>query len=128
MAYLRETDCCGIRELTEVMGSETARDAVIDAAEGWFEKDMDGAYIFYSVTSDSKIGHAIESYIGKYKLGMVHKTHSTRNPNSENMLTMWVWTINKTNFKAYWHSTKRYAKKYKNDSSPDLDEDDEDYF
>lgn len=126
MAYLRETDCCGIRELSDVMGCDNAREAVVDAAEWWFEKDKDGAYIFYSVTSDSRIGHAIESYIAKYKLGVVQRTHSTRNPNSENMLTMWMWTINKTNFKAYWHNTKRYAKKYKNrDTSPSWDDDDD---
>lgn len=113
IASLESTECCGIRELNNIMECSTAREAVVDAAEEWYENGKDGAYIFFSTTNESRIGHAIAIYIEKYKLGVVHKTHPTRNPNSENMLTMWVWTVNKANFQAFWHKTRRYKKEYK---------------
>lgn len=113
IADLVATRCCGIRELNGIEDCSTAREAVVDAAEGWFEEDKDGSYIFFSTTNEHRIGHATAAYIEKYNLGVVHKTRPTRNPNSENMLTMWVWTVNKKNFEAYWHKTNRYKKEYK---------------
>ncbi len=110
---LVETECCGIRELTPIMDCNEAREAIVDAAEDWFDKDKDGAFIFFSATSDSRMGHEVAAYIEKYNLGVVQKTHAMRNPNSDNMLTMWCWAVNKRNFKSYWHKTNRYTKNYK---------------
>lgn len=95
------------------MQCKEAREAIVDAAEDWFTEDKDGAFIFFSATSDSRMGLKIEAYINKYNLGVVHKSRATRNPNSDNMLTMWMWAVNKRNFKEFWHKTNRYQKNYK---------------
>lgn len=115
IASLIETECCGIRELNGVMSCKTAREAIVDAAEDWFTDDKDGAFIFFSTTNNSKIGSQIGAYITKYRLGTWMRTRPTLNPNSDNMLTMFVWTVNKQNFVRYWKNTKRYKANHVDD-------------
>lgn len=76
-----------------------------EAARDWFEEDVDGAFIFWSTANHSILqvrGAEIATYIEKHKMGKVHKTSSMRNPNSEHMLTMWIWEVNKSAFKKFW--------------------------
>lgn len=111
---LESITCCGVLELHGVESCDTAREAVVDAAEGYFEEvNNHRAYILYSTTGDSRIGHAINRYIAKYRLGVVQKTRPTLNGNTGNMVTVWMWTVNKRNFEAFWHKTNRYRKEYK---------------
>jgi hypothetical protein len=112
MAHLKETECCGIRELDGIMSDNDARKSVVDAAEQWHEEDVDGAFVFFSSFGSSTAGQNIAAYIEKYKLGTVMKTRPTLNPNSGNVLTMWVWTVNKRNFRRFWRKTKRYKENY----------------
>lgn len=101
-------------ELDGVMGCDTAREAVVDAAEGYFQETTNRrSFILYTTTGNSRIGHAITRYIAKYKLGAVQKTRPTLNGNTGNMVTAWMWSVNKKNFEAYWHKTNRYKKEYK---------------
>lgn len=116
MANLIKTECCGIRELDGVASSSSARECVIDAAEKWHEEDMDGAFIYFSTVHTDR-GAEVGAYIRKYKLGVVTKMRPTLNPNSDNMLSMWVWTVNKKNFLAYWHKTNRYKENYKSEDN-----------
>lgn len=103
MAHLQKTHCCGIRELDGVQGC-TALQAAIDAANDWFAGEVrNGAYIFFSTTSGHKIGHNLAVFIEEHGLGKVIQTKPNRNPNSGNLLTMWVWTVDKKNFKAFWN-------------------------
>ena len=112
IAELKETQCCGIRELDGVM-EQSAEESVTDAAQAWFEDDMDGAFIFFSVTNNSSRGRDMVEFIEKHDLGTVAKMRPTINPNSDNMLTMYVWTVNKSHFKSFWHKTDRYKEDYK---------------
>lgn len=120
MAYLAETECCGIRELDGVEEQSAERSA-LDAAYYWFEHDKDGAHIFFSVTNRKLHGKNLAAYIIKNKLGTVIKTSPTKNPNSGNMLTMWVWTVNKATFRAFWDKHRRGCQS-------DDEDDDEDYW
>lgn len=102
MAELVETQCCGIRELDGVQGSN-AGEIVLNAAQQWCEDDMDAAFIFFSVIDMyASTGKALQEYIKKQKLGSVTRMRPTHNPNSGNMLTMYVWRVNKTNLRRYW--------------------------
>lgn len=112
-----ETECCGIREMNGVMDSNNAEEAVTDAAQNWFEGNKEGAFIFFSVIDKAEIGDEIAEHIVKNQLGSVVKMRPTLNPNSENILTMFVWTVNKSNFKSFWHKTERYKKHYKDDNN-----------
>lgn len=92
----------------------TAREAIVDAAEGYFEEtENHRAYILFTTTGTARIGHNMAQYIAKYHLGVTHKTRPTVNGNTGNMVTVWLWTVNKRNFEAYWHKTNRYNKNYK---------------
>lgn len=105
MASLQETHCCGIRELNHVQDVSSAKEAIADAARDWFDNDRDGAFIFYSVTKDYlQKGDGIKKYIEKKELGTVFKTRSLRNPNSENLLTMYLWQVNKKNFEKFYQT------------------------
>jgi len=106
MAWLESTQCCGIRELDGVMSADNAMQALVEAAESWYENDNDGAYIFFSVTNKSKRGDEMAALIKKLRLGTVLVTKATKNRNSGNMLRMYVWTVNKNNFKSFWLKSK----------------------
>lgn len=92
--------CCGIKEIDGIMGYKPET-IFKDIAHTWFDNDYGYAYIFFSTTSPSKSGHNLATYITKHKLGTITKMRPVKNGNTENMLTMWVWTVNKKNFKAY---------------------------
>lgn len=103
MAELVETQCCGIRELNDIQVDSDSEKTIKDAARDWFENDMDGSFIFFSVTELYVAkGKDIAKYIKQHKLGKTHKTKSTKNPNSGNMLTMWMWEVHKTNFQKFY--------------------------
>jgi len=101
MAYLSETQCCGIRELNEIQDTTSAEQAVLHAASDWFSDDLQRAFIFYS-TVEGMRGVEITKYVRKNKLGTVTKMPTTLNGNTSRMLTLWAWAVNKANFRAFW--------------------------
>lgn len=103
MAFLVETECCGIRQLEGIQGNSAELNCA-QAAEGWFGGDLDGAFIFFSAVRGYDEGKELTGYIRKNKLGKVFKTDALRNPNSGNMLTMWVWQVDKISFKRWWNN------------------------
>lgn len=105
MAYLAETQCCGIRELDEIQDTSSGERAVLDAAEDWFGYDNQRAFIFYSTVRGTR-GEEITQYIRKHRLGVVKKMPPTMNGNTDNLLTMWVWAPNKQNFERWWIKNK----------------------
>lgn len=120
MATLENTRCCGIGELHRVESSRSAKDKVLDAAEAWFEDDAKGAFIFFSVTASYKRkGTELAAYIKKHNLGTVHKTRPTINSSTSNILTMYVWTVNKKTLQAFWEKNKEARGYYDNDDNAD---------
>jgi len=114
MAELYTGQCCGIKELDGVETSAGAKETVLGAAEDWFnDDDNQGAFIYFSTTQGDK-GQNLAKYIKAESLGVVRKTSAKKNPNTGNMLTMWVWEVDKTALRVWW------AK-----NNPDVEDEDE---
>lgn len=105
MASLTTTTCCGIRELSGLEGY-SLREVLEGCARDWFLNNRDGIHIFFSTTGNYRTGHNLEAYIKKHALGAVLRTKAARNPNSGNLLTMWVWTVNIKNWAAHARKEK----------------------
>ena len=110
--YLKDLECCGIKELDGIKESEnTAKRSVlyIAGAQRVAEKEDDGdefAFIIFSDTYSAPRGKALANYITKNKPGSIRKTLSRENPNSGNDLTVWVWAIHQNNLKAWFKKNK----------------------
>lgn len=77
---------------------ETILESIVN---DWLDNDEGYGYMFFSTTSPSSSGHNLAAYITKYNLGAITKMRPIRNGNTGHMLTMWVWTVNKRNFKTF---------------------------
>lgn len=91
--------CCGILELDRV--SETTPEDAIEVVAQDFEDSGETPYLFFSDVHGNKgreeSGWALAKYITKHKLGTVKSVSPAKgikNPNSGNMLFMWVWMPN----------------------------------
>ncbi len=106
MASLESTKCCGIRELNGVQG-DAAETVLHQAPYHWFEDDMDAAFIFFSVVENHlEKGQDLAALIKKLKLGKINKIQAARNPNSGNLLHMYVWTADQTAVRNYYRKNK----------------------
>lgn len=53
------------------------------------------AFMIFSDAVENGNGKALASYITKNKLGTITATRGRRNPNSNNIIKVWVWSINR---------------------------------
>ena len=88
--------CCGILELDRV--SEHRPDEIFQAVA---YPDEEAPYLFFSDTAGNRAskesGWALAKHIAKHKLGsvkLVSPPKGVKNPNSGNILYMWVWMPN----------------------------------
>lgn len=107
MAHLERTNCCGIDEMDglDVNPEATIREYCQERFDGFYPEDNETqAFVFFSDTvHSSHKGEDLAKFITKKKLGKIIKTERKRNPNSGNMLQMWVWTPHVTHLRA-WHN------------------------
>ena len=98
---LIQTNCCGLYELDGVFQEEpTLLVNFIRIVLG--EGNFKGRFIVFSdVPKESKGGNDLASYILKNKLGLVYPTRGAKNPNSKNMLKVWIWEVNLINLKKH---------------------------
>lgn len=94
--------CCGIYELNGVSRT-TPEDIITNMLADWDTDDDDAPdmpYVFFSDIAGNKkaafSGWKLAAYIKTKKLGVVKTVAAKgiKNPNSGNVLTMWVWTPN----------------------------------
>lgn len=101
MSHIARTNCCGIKEINAITFSTKPEQTILDITYDILSGDDDAAFFFFSDIFDAAKGNALSDYIKKNKLGRCKKIGKKRNPNSNNMLTMWVWCINIRNFKSF---------------------------
>jgi len=102
MAQLSDHDdiqCCGIKELRGI-SNRLPQDILNDIAEEWFV-DVPRAYMIFSCESKYAAGRQLEKFIKHNNLGTVVRTKSKVNPNSGNLLSVWLWAVNNTAFKKW---------------------------
>lgn len=85
--------CCGIKEMTNVQNS-TVRQMVT------LVKSTQSPFIVFSTVRGTN-GKDLASYIKLNGLGTATKNKPALNPNSGNMLTVWVWRVDRKALKAF---------------------------
>lgn len=88
--------CCGVLEVSNVQStcSEGGPEAVIAGVGGVTHPFVIMTGIVYK-DDDRSVGE-VAAYIAAHRLGEVTVTPTAgRNPNSDNLLKVWVWRVNK---------------------------------
>ncbi len=103
MLYLEGTCCCGIKEVDQIGHYRSDRRLLKDLGLKFFggrvgDNDYytqnDSAFLLFSTIGKKTIGERTAALIQKEKLGTVSFVGKRKNPNSGNMLSMWVWAVN----------------------------------
>ena len=118
---IHSMSCCGFRELADIEVCDTPEE-VIQAFCGHFATKgydyLSGKYIekrfrlfcshavFTEVQGDGGYGRKLAAYIRKHKLGTVVGSRVATNPNSDNRLRGYIWTINPRALEGWWKANK----------------------
>jgi hypothetical protein len=95
-------ECCGIKELIGISGHRSGGAllrAILEVAQESSYEDDDTPwsgnfrYAIFSQASNGKYGKKFAVFIREHNLGEVIETGTHINPNSGNLLKMWVWTV-----------------------------------
>lgn len=91
---INSLSCCGIDEMANIVDND--RDPQFSVAT--YARNGGGAFALFSSITNGRgeaksAGKQLADYIEKNKLGTVVRVGRSRNPNTDNMLTMWVWTV-----------------------------------
>jgi hypothetical protein len=94
---IKETSCCGVIEL-EGIASISPRDAVVEICS---QEDIGGnryanfRFIIFTGVVKELYGQKLKKYILDNKLGTIIETRAGLNPNSHNIIKVWVWTLDR---------------------------------
>lgn len=96
MRYSRAMGSCGVRQIYELPSIPAS---AVKSVKKKFARDYLGAVYdpcamvcFSDVTRGSR-GTRLADYIAEKKLGPVMASQSVRNPNSGNLITVWIWHV-----------------------------------
>lgn len=97
--YFNYPACCGIREIADLSRAASARVAF----NQYYTLVVDhGAFHRYVMFTQANrldaarrvtYGERFTAYIRKHNLGAVIETEENINPNSGNLLKVWIWTV-----------------------------------
>lgn len=108
MIEIRGLDCCGIRELIDIDAYLTEPEQIIaDVCEEYYIHEHRCAFYLFSDIQDKKSGKELSSFIKKNKLGTITMSPVRVNPNSDNSLRVYLWTISRANLRKYWYKNCR---------------------
>lgn len=113
MTYLNHTACCGLDEIDGI--DDTPKNVLVSVCEDkypdreWAEDGdqigQEQAFILFTDNvSDNNYGVNLAKYIKKNKLGTFTATRARENPNTGNMVRVWVWSPNEKNLKAWYNA------------------------
>jgi hypothetical protein len=109
MVELNVTNCCGLGELHGInsFGYGNSKDILYDVAVYWFdEEEFNGRFLVFTDVNKCSVGDRLTNYIRRNKLGKVQVSNKELNPNSTNMLKVYLWNVDIDAF-------KKWAKKNK---------------
>lgn len=107
--FITRKNCCGILELDGLREYRTAedvlqdfvRETVIPDEHGHILQRNPGAFVLFSEARSGKYALKLKEVILKERLGAVFVSPSRRNPNSLNMIRVYLWTIDQARLKKY---------------------------
>lgn len=103
---LRVMQCCGVREVIQLSYQQTD-DYKVPFKDLVRKLQADGAgiscgaLVFTQAVTGNTYGKEFADNIVKHKLGKVIEAPAFRNPNSRNMVTTWVWVIDRDALTAF---------------------------
>lgn len=112
---IEETQCCGVDELGNLGDHDSAQEAMealCTRLEDRFslEEDPCAIYLFTGVIEDTygdepTYGQDFAEFIKENKLGKVVETKPVINPNTDNTIVAWLWTVDWIALKK-WHDNR----------------------
>lgn len=115
MAYLESSPCCAMDIIDGV--DDTPQEVLRSICDEkypdkeWCDEDeeygsdkKEQAFIVFTdnVSKKDSGGEGLAKYIKKNKLGSFIVTRARRNPNTDHMVKVWVWTPNERNLKRWY--------------------------
>lgn len=103
--------CCGVQEIKGInYEGVTPKKIVRDVCDlRYYHCFQCAFYIFTDKYSNQRNGDALMKYIHDNNLGEVTKSHSARNPNSYNIVTVYIWKVHEPNLWQYCLDMKEIA-------------------
>ena len=104
--YIQGMDCCGIKEISGLSYAKNSAEAMYSFMNNSYDWNQRFRYVIFSqAKTNATYGKKFAAFIRKHKLGSTVVTRGEhRNPNSGNVLKIWIWTIN-------WFAVKTWYKK-----------------
>ena len=90
---MKKLNCCGIIELEDICDM-SSKESVFKVADSFFNEDYKSAFIIFTDINKKNHGESLRAFIKKNKLGSVTKQRAKKNPNSGNMIHLFVWHVN----------------------------------
>lgn len=97
--------CCGIKELANI-GGQTP-EAIIHYFKGSGVRAAFGVFSQVKNSPYGAYGDNLVAYIRKHKLGTVRASSEARNPNSGNIIKMWIVKWNHEKLETWTKETKK---------------------
>jgi hypothetical protein len=108
MIDMKSLECCGIKELIDIDDYRTEPEQIIeDVCEEYYIHEHRCAFYIFSDIQDKVAGKNLRKYILKNKLGTITMSPIRVNPNSDNSLRVYIWTISRANLRKYWYKNCR---------------------
>ncbi len=92
---------CGVYQLEDLdyecseIISNVAQDIIDGEEEGWDTDEKKYAFLVFSDSDRSKNGLELCKYIRDHKLGSCLQSRAKTNPNTDNLIRVWVWGVNR---------------------------------
>ena len=104
--------CCAIREITQLSLFNDSKAPLLECLlrlerelreiYGIGLTKIPFAYLLFSGVFPHQYGPDFKSFILENNLGTVMETRPTRNPNSNNLVIIYIWTVDRDKLMAWW--------------------------
>lgn len=112
MIDIRSTSCCGLSDIDYLKGTKP-KEAIAKICTDRELNDTPPFYLFSGVVKE-KYGENFKKYILKNKLGKIIETPTRINPNSDNRIKAWVWSVNNKEIKRWAKENKKTIEEVQN--------------
>lgn len=107
--------CCGVNELSGII-HEDPFDILCDVGVQRFDEGKECAFYIFTDIDTQKYGAALAKYITDNELGQIAASKSKINPNSDNRLRVWVWSVSDRAFHRWWRKNRDNSITYYGDT------------
>lgn len=123
MAGIRSTDIsCGV---DQIYGLANTTKVLTTIGNQYFEEGRDRvAFLIFSDTVSNSGGQSLVDKIIELELGTITASNEAENPNSGNMIAVWIWEVDFDAWKEWWQlETSKTA----NEVEINMDDEDDDF-